>query len=286
MKKLIIISLFLIIVLTGCFNENEDKLKNESDKINYTYTQKIVNKSSDSVELYDGIYLADEAELDNFKKKNTIFDLELTKELTIYRVNLHSSDNNQDVSSDPKELTYLLSTKSQYYESKFLVQGYAVSDLSMYLDQEFINDIVKLENDEISSEEVFNKYGTHVVLSIVNGFYHELKISLDSKSISNDDLYFIGKYLSEYTNDKYKNDDIDKFNELSKKCNIEIMINSNYIGDTYFDILNNINNHNYNYSNFIAKEGYLPIWKILNDEHNEAKNLLESYYNAYILKVN
>jgi hypothetical protein len=285
MRKINVIFLFLIIVLTGCSNKNENNLEDELDNIDYTYNQNIVIKSINSVELFDSIYLTDERELDIFTKKNTIFDLELTKELTINSVSLRSSDNNQHVSNDPKELTYLLSTKSQYKESKYFIEAYFVNDFSMYLNQDFMNDIVKLENDETSSEEVFNKYGTHVVLSIIKGFYHELYISLDSKSISEDEFYFIVKYLSEYTNDKYKNEDIDKYNELSKKCNMEVMINSNYIGDTYFDILNKINNQNYNYSYFIANEGYLPIWKILNDEHIKAKELLQNYYNANILEI-
>ena len=210
----------------------------------------------------------------------------LTDELTLYSASINISEVNNTNQNDPANFNYKQFKGFKYDEIKYFVPSYLVEDYSSYANQEFLNDIQKLENNEITPKDIFDKFGTHAILAVIKGFHFELNISLNCKSITNEEYNFLVAYITDYTVDKYNTEDLDKYNTLSKKCNLELKVNSNYTEDNYFQILNKINTQDYNFTNSIANEGYRPIWTLLSDDHVEVRKLLEEYYRENILNIN
>jgi hypothetical protein len=64
-------------------------------------------------------------------------------------------------------------------------------DFSDYLTSSFHDDMLKLEHDELTTNQIFEKYGTHVIMAVISGYSIEMDLSIESNDLEPSEFEYI-----------------------------------------------------------------------------------------------
>lgn len=278
MKKVLAYFLFTImgVVLLGC-NDTPKDIKDDDDgdkNPSYDYTQEFQVQIIKGLELFDSLYKTD-CEPSGYIKKKTIFDASKVEELIITEVSLFQSHVKLENSFSKVENKINYLKHITYYHNRYVVNSYQVFDFSSYLSEEFVSDLVLINNEEVEAQVLLDKYGTHMVMSTNKGFYYNIDIEMQSELLTLHEMDELVSFLSTYKKDEVTEADYSAYEILLRKANLKLTIESNNQEEHYLDLIDKLNRKDYDYEMLLDFNGYLPIWRFVPKEYAKALEYLQ-----------
>lgn len=182
-----------------------------------------------------------------------------------------SKSTSSKVSRSDTKLNYLCTS---HYNKISNYQDISPQDFSKFYTLIFKEDLQKLKNNEIEVKDIYDKYGTDIIVHTASGIYFDIKFIIkdyDNKIQFNLLSNAIKKVIT----------DIDTYQEQEiyfKQANLEVNITSSVLGDTWIKQLKNFNEI-IKFSQDVYQERILesiPLYSIVDDEVLYTK--LRKYY--------
>lgn len=177
------------------------------------------------------------------------------------------------VSRSDIELNYLYNSHYNKIEN---YQDIVPQDFSKYYTESFKEDLQRLKNNEIEVKDIYDKYGTDIIVHTVSGLYFDIEFIIkdyDNKVQLNLLTNAIKKVIDDVTT--YQEHEI-----YFKQANLEVNIKSSILGDTWIKQLKNFNEM-IKYNQDVYQERILdsiPLYRIVDDEVLY-RELFEYYHN-------
>ena len=192
-KKLLILFM-LSSLLFGCQKENPTPIeKTEPTPIIYETNMSIA--TYDTTDIFDGIYLSNLTDLQNYQKKISIFDLDKAKSIQVIQIPVRSSDAGYNEGYANSHQLYEVYSYFEYIETIDYLDSYLVTDFSEYMTQDFLDDMQKLEENLLTPDDLFNTYGTHAVVAVRNGFKVRFELTVESRELAMSEFSYISNLL-------------------------------------------------------------------------------------------
>lgn len=278
-KKVLIIFIFTLL-LFGCTKANTEApiLTEEVPIIAETH---LILQQYESVDIYETIYLLSLDDLSTYAFKAPVFDSELSKSLDWGRVNYRFSESsfNNQLSSDGKH--YVSHLFQSYIETRTYVESYKTADFSAYLTASFHEDMQKLEDNELTADQMFSKYGTHIIMSVRNGYKTEVSLVVESHDLQPTDFEYIRQLYLEIKPITLPIKD-EFYLTYESKSNIELTVHTTHPSSSLEEVLNDLNSSNMPLTNMFEEDDLIPLHRLFG--FNEAMypnaiSKLEARYN-------
>lgn len=276
-----LIAIALLCSITSC-GSNEVEAKSSSLPTDLNGKETFENYAYDNVELFDSFDIQSYDEY-NFqcKTKKKIFDLDkiYSSDIEIHEENPRNSSVGCTSGLNYKSISGCTKTLNKY-----VVTGDIEFD--KYLNDEFISNIVKLNNDEVDAAYIYDIYGTNFAsrCTSIRGYDIKATIELLHNGYS--------EYKSDFLNYLFKKKESISSEEKSLYEQMYNCVNVKYETRGHFTInsreeLESFLNDN-TISEFSFVKSYCPIYKVVSDEYTNAKekltslyyNIMEQYYNS------
>lgn len=277
MKKMVILFL-LIFVLFGCTEKNPN-IPKETEDIPILYETHMILKQYKTVEIFDTIFLTSLKELDNFVFKAAIFDAELAKSLTQGSVSIRSSESGYSTSPSKEDHTLTYHQFMSYVATRTYVMQYLVLDFSNYFTDSFHEDMQKLENNEITADQMFSKYGTHVVMAVDNGFKADLNLTIESDELQSSEFEYIVDVLMNTRPITLPIQD-ETYLSYEVRSRILFTVQSTLQNENLQDVLNNLG-ASMPYVNMLNLEGIVPIYRLFGFNEKQYPTAIEKLETRY-----
>lgn len=279
MKKIVIIFM-LILILFGCTKENtETPVLTEEDPI--IAETHLILRQYKTVEIYETIYLTSLDNLSEFEYKTPVFDSELSKSIDWGMMNYRASESSfsDNLSNDGKRFSSHLF--QSYVATRTYVQSYKTDDFSSYLTASFHEDMQKLEDNLITADEMFSKYGTHIIMSVRNGYKTEVSLVIESNDLQPADFQYIRQLFIDTRPITLPIQD-ESYLIYESKSNIELIIHTTHPSSNIEEVLNDFSTTNMPLTNMFEEDDLIPLYRLFgfNDEmYPNAVAKLEVRYN-------
>jgi hypothetical protein len=266
-KKLLIMT-FLVFVLFGCSKtestEPEDTPIVTKEPI--VYESLYLLDTFIEVQLFQSLALSNLNHLRDFDIKTSMFDSTKTQALTLGQLRFNTSDSafNQSFSDDKE--TYHVYRYFKLIQTKVYVAEYLVSDFTEYLTLDFIQDIEKLEMGDVTADFIFQKYGTHVVMAVQQGFEVEIDLLIQSRDLIREEYHYIRDILIEQRPLIFPIEDA-TFQLYENKSRIEMRLKTTANPDGFEKIINDFHSLELPIVNMIDRGGLLPIYQVFGYDH-------------------
>lgn len=260
MKKILILFL-LSFTLFGCVNQDSDHLdETEPDPIIYETT--MFMRTYKPVHIYDTIYLNCLTDLSDFQFKSLVFDYTKIESLHWGTIRVRSSKSAMIHYLSDNETNYTSSHSFTFIDSKTFVNAYLVDDFSSYLDSTFLDDILKLENSEVTADDIFNQYGTHVIMCVRLGYRIDMALSIESNDLKASEYNYIKDILLNRRPISFPIMDANYLAyEAKSRITFEIKTTQNSL--KMEDILNDYESSSFPLSNMFDLEDIIPLYNLL-----------------------
>lgn len=194
MLKKILIIMMSVFVLFGCSKKGLTPVE-ETDFTPIIYETNMSISTYDTIDIFDGIYLSNLIDLQNYQKKTSIFDLDKAKSIQVIQIPVRSSDSGYNAGYANSHQLYEVYSYFEYIETIDYLDSYLVTDFSEYMTQDFLDDMQKLEENLLTPDELFNTYGTHAVVAVRNGFKVRLELTVESRELAMSEFSYISNLL-------------------------------------------------------------------------------------------
>ena len=280
MLKKSMIVLLLVFFLFGCTktdpSEPVDTPEVTKEPIVYEslYTLDILEEVSH----FQTISLSSLRQLRDFEFKTPIFDLYKTKDLTLGQVNINTSDSILNRSWSEALETYHVYRYFKYIDTKQYVTEFAAKDFTSYLTETFLNDISKLQAGEVSPDFIFEKYGTHVIMSVDQGYEIEIELLIQSRDLDAVGYQYLETVLMQTRPITFPIVD-QNFQLYESLSRIEMRLSTTPNPDSFDQILNDFHQLELPIVNIIYERGLIPIYQVFgyyNEVYLHAVSLLKT----------
>ena len=283
MKKIMIV-LTIAFMLFGC-TKMDPTPEEETKPEPIVYETLMSLMQLDSVEIYDTIYLESLENLQNYELKTPIFDLELSQTLTWNMIDLRSSESTASSQLSPDEVHFEAYRSFTYLHHRVGVQSYMTKDFSDYLTSSFHEDMLRLEHDELTANQIFEKYGTHVIMSVISGYSIEMDLSIESNDLEPLEFEYILERLF-YTRPIAFPITDTTYVALEAKSRILLNVETTQTGSSLEQVLNDLYTNSMPYSQLFMDQDIIPLHRIFgwdNTVYPHAIQLLSTAYDELFL---
>lgn len=166
---------------------------------------------------------------------------------------------------------------------KRYVEAYLVTDFTPYLSEAFLSDMARLELGEIDPNDIFETYGTYVLLSLVEGYAAQHVIQIKSNELDQNQLIYLHDFL--YSEQILSNPITDaSYLEYASKSEIEYNLSVTTQSSTFIAALAN-HYHQALMQDFLFTENdILPLYWIIDDQNPSYANAIQQLKAIYDLR--
>lgn len=284
MIKKITIIILSIFLLFGCHSNDitpiESTPEQTKDPIIYGTYMNLVQIPS--FELFDSIYVSDLDQLNDVLFKTSIFDETLRSSLQLGSFDLNLTDSllDEGVIEDNRMLYYLKHIK--VLRTKVYVEEYLTQDFSNYLTSSFHEDMQKLEDNEMTADQFFSTYGTHIVLAVNEGYQFHVALSIESNDLTTVEMLYLKDYLITTNPILFPITD-PTFLSYEPRSRIQMEIISTQQGQSIEQVLNAYHTNSLTIQNQIEENCIIPIYRVFgwnDDAYPNAIAQLAARYDA------
>lgn len=194
MLKKILIIVISVFVLFGC-SKKEPTPEEETELTPIIYETNMSISTYDRIDIFDGIYLSNLTDLQNYQKKTSIFDLDKANAIQILQLSARRSEAGYNEGYPNSNQLYEVYSYYGYTETIDYLDSYLVTDFSEYMTEDFLDDMQKLEENLLTPDDLFNTYGTHAVVAVRNGFKVRKELTVESKELTSSEFSYISHLL-------------------------------------------------------------------------------------------
>ncbi|MBW4258591.1 hypothetical protein KTG15_12980 [Methanobacterium sp. YSL] len=283
MKKCFI--LLLLVLLTGCQGQTRPpKLdENPSNPIELTIGSTFTLRVRPEVKLFDSVYLTDLSSLNQYSVKTSVFDSVKTATLNIHTVNLFSSSADAALDYVADEKTLYSYYQQDFRRTKWYVESYIVTDFTPYLSKAFLSDMAKLQLNEIDPYDIFETYGTHVLLSVIEGYSIQHFIKIKSNELDVPQMTHLHDFLysSQILNDPITDA---LYLDYASKSEIEYNLSTTFQSNSFLAALANHYNQPLMQDFLFTENDILPLYWIIDDQNPSYANAIQQLKAIYDLR--
>lgn len=276
MKKVLMVVL-LSFLLFGC-TSNEPEVTEEEENITYrTYLSWVYYAP---VNILNSIFLTNLDDLHDYELKSAVFDPILSETLEYYMINTNSSEGSINGSYDADEYTYTLHRFLKLTDQRIYVESYMVENFSAYLTSSFHDDMQRLENNEITADDMFEIYGTHVIMSVRSGYEIKIVLTIEGRDVTPEERDIIINYMFNHNPIIFPITD-PNYLLLEAKARITLDIKTSQQSDSMSQILNDLNAMTMPYNNRFTEDDIIPLYRLFGwdeSQYPNAINLLRTRY--------
>ena len=269
----VLLTLVLLITISSCTNQNETEELHPIYTVDLGGKESFENITYVNVELFD---LIDKRTLDKdnyqVEVKKSIFDLEkiYSSNLPIYTNYIRESSSGFSNSEDTKGIQF-----KSILKNKYVMNGFPTAH--EYLNEEFIDDITKLENNEVDAYYIYDKYGTEFATGCYTYYDTKLKVSIESLDKTYDK--YKNEFLNYLFNDNPTLQEKTKYEAIYKCFNIKYSYSGYSSIQSREDFNSTLNNMMYGEFSFVNST--TRLYDALPDTYPNAIQKLRTLYNEF-----
>lgn len=283
MKKILMLVL-LSFLFFGC-TSNEPEITEEDENIIYgTY---LSWDHYEPVEILNSIFLANLNDLYGFELKSPVFDPILSETLDYNMINTNSSEGSINGGYDADTHTYTLNRFLKLTDQRIYVESYMVENFSAYLTTSFHENMQRLENNEITADDMFETYGTHVIMSVRSGYEIKIVLTIEGRDVTPEERDIIINYMFNHNPITFPITD-PGYLLLEAKARITLDIKTSQQSESISQILNDLNAMSMPFNNRFTQDDIIPLHRLFGwdeSQYPNAINLLRTRYNELFPSV-
>lgn len=269
----VLLTLILLLTISSCTNQNEPGKLEPIYTVDLGGKETFENITYVNVELFDSI---DKRTLDKdnyqVEVKKSIFDLEkiYSSNLPIYTNYIRESSSGFLNSEDSKGIQF-----KSILTDKYVINSFPTAH--EYFNEEFMDDITKLENNEVDAYYIYDKYGTEFATRCFTYYDTKLKVSIESLDKTYDK--YKNDFLNYLFNDNPTLEEKTKYEAIYKCFNIKYSYSGYSSIDSREDFKSTLNNMIYGEFSFV--DSTTRLYDALPDTYPNAIQKLKTIYNEF-----
>lgn len=269
----------LLVFLSGCDSITSES-KEDRTLTDILYETKMALRQELPVSIYDSITLTSYHDMESFEVKLGVFDITKTQALEMGTVSMRTSESSgtEQFSNEGRMLT--VKRSMQYQDTRRYVMHYATLDFSAYLTSSFLNDMSKLENNEMTADELFSKYGTHVIMSVREGYKIRIDLSIESNDLSKEEMIYLKEQLLDTNPVTFPIMD-ENFMLYQEKSRIILNVRTTWTEENLSSILSNPNSSIMIHQPMFLKEDIIPLHELFRSETPLYPNAINKMMQRY-----
>ncbi|MDG0889271.1 MAC/perforin domain-containing protein [Paracholeplasma manati] len=285
MKKILMVVLVLFI-LTGCQSKKNPNspIISDEEKEPLEYGTNLVLNRSQTIDIFDSIYLVSLDNYHEFSIKTSIFDATKIINLNIKVAGMSQCDYQTNTTFSMENEHLSVSILRTCHDDMYYLESYSVLNYGEYLSTSFLQDMTKLNNNEMTSQQFYDKYGTHFVVGYMTGFHNEINLQIESRDLNAEGYGYLKQTLLEKPVVLPISDEL--FQTYASISKIQLTVVTSSAIDTIEEVLNKtLTYSNTPTDHILAERNIVPIYKLYefwdNPYPNAIAKLESRYYEMY-----
>lgn len=278
MKKMMILFL-LAVLLFGCTKGNTE-VPEETKEDPILYETHTILRQYEAVDLYDTIHLTNLDNLDEYQFKTHVFDRDLTESLELGTFIVRASSAAFNNSFESEKNLYTAHLYQSYVFDRTVVMSYKVTDFSSYLTSTFLSDMQNLEDNLITANDIFSTYGTHVIMSVRNGYKIDLNLTIESHELQPSEFEYIKNlYIDTRPITLPLKDEL--YLSLESKCRIILEVHTTHNESTLEEVLNDLGTTDIPLSRMFEEDDIIPLFSLFRNDFDTYPNAINKLKARY-----
>jgi hypothetical protein len=277
MMKKILMLLLVSFLFFGC-TADEPEITEEDENIVYgTY---LSWEHYEPVVILNSIFLTNLDDLHDFELKSAVFDPILSETLDYNMINTNSSEGSINGGYDVDAHTYTLNRFLKLTDQRIYVESYTVENFSAYLTTSFHENMQRLEKNEITADDMFETYGTHVIMSVRSGYEIKIVLTIEGRDVTPEERDVIINHMFNHNPITFPITD-PNYLLLEAKARITLDIKTSQQSESISQILNDLNAMTMPFNNRFTQDDIIPLHRLFGwdeSQYPNAINLLRTRY--------